>query len=74
MSINNKETNFSVKLDQADANTLYIGEAQISSDSSAAVWRVRKLATSGTVTSMLWADGNQLFDNVWDNRTSLTYS
>ena len=73
MSINNKETNFSVLLDQSDANTLYIGEAQIASSSSSAVWQIRKLVTSGTVTSMLWADGNQLFDNVWDDRLSLTY-
>lgn len=53
----------------------YIGEAEPGSATSAAVWRIRKLVYSGTqLTEILWADGNTKFDNIWDNRASLSYS
>lgn len=53
----------------------YIGEAQPGSDTSAAVWRVRELIYSGTqLTQVIWADGDTKFDNIWDNRGTLTYS
>lgn len=63
-----------VRIDQVDANTLYIGEALPGADPSAAVWRVRKFLTSGSVSSMLYANGTSAFTNVWDNRTGLSYS
>lgn len=72
-AVNFQDTAFAVNLDQADANTLYIGEAPISSDEAEPVWRIRRFSTSGTVQTMKWADGDQLFDNIWDNRASLTY-
>lgn len=74
ISVNSFDTNFSVKLDTVSSNLLYVGEAALNSSASAAVWRIRKIETSGTVLSVLWADGNQAFDNVWDNRASLSYS
>ena len=51
----------------------YVGEASIGTATSAASWRIKKVdSTSGTI--ITWADGNASFDNIWDNRTSLTYS
>lgn len=59
-------------LDEASTSISYIGEAAPQSSTAAAVWRIRKLdLTSGV--SLLYADGNTFFDNVWDNRTSLSY-
>ena len=42
---------------------------------SSATWQIQKLAfgTDGDVT-ITWADGDAAFDNIWDNRASLTYS
>jgi hypothetical protein len=64
----------SVKLDQVDANTLYIGEALPGTLGSAAAWRIRKFLTAGSVSSMLYANGESSFTNIWDNRTGLSYA
>ena len=54
---------------------IYVGEAVIGSTASQAVWRISRI-TIGTadVTTTKYADGNNYFDNVWDDRESLTYS
>lgn len=50
----------------------YVGEAAIGTATSAASWRIKKVDnTSGIV--LQWA-GTGLFDQVWDNRASLSYS
>jgi hypothetical protein len=68
---------YAIKYDQdADPPTLaYLGEAAPGASAAGAVWRIQKLVFSvdGDVTST-WADGNANFDNVWNNRTGLTYS
>lgn len=60
---------------QDSGNTIYRGEAQPGTATSAASWRIRKLTINaeGDV-STLWADGDSNMDNVWDNRYSLSYS
>ena len=37
------------------------------------IWQLIRVEESGGDTKVLWADGNDLFDNIWDNRASLTY-
>lgn len=64
-------------IDKIDANangTTYYGTAAAGSATSAAVWQIQSSSVSGVVTTFLWADGNVNFDNIWDNRTSLSYS
>lgn len=51
----------------------YIGSAVPSSLTSDPVWKIIKINTSGIAT-IKFADGNSNFDNIWDNRTSLTYN
>lgn len=63
-----------MQIDEADASTTYVGWAEPASATSGAVWKVQKIAVSGTATSITWADGNTLYDNIWDNRASLSYS
>jgi hypothetical protein len=54
---------------------LYIGFAVPGSASSAAVWQIKKITYSGSnITVVEFADGDTKFDNIWDNRTSLSYS
>lgn len=59
--------------DTSTANTTYIGKATIGSATSGAVWQIAKLDTSSGLIKT-WADANASFDNVWDDRVSLTYS
>jgi len=61
------------RVDDTVANTVYIGNAPIGSASSGAVWQIKRLDTSSGVITM-WADGDSQFNNIWDNRASLSYS
>jgi len=50
----------------------YVGEAAIGTLTSAASWRIKKIdSTSGV--SITWA-GTGVFDKIWDNRASYSYS
>jgi hypothetical protein len=61
--------------DGGDPETIYRGAALPGTLTSVAAWRVEEItiATDGDV-SILFADGNDSYDNVWDNRASLSYS
>ena len=61
--------------DPVGATVAYVGKAIAGTLSSAASWQVKKLvfAADGGVTTTV-ADGDLNFDNVWDDRASLTYS
>ena len=57
-----------------DGNILYKGSAKAGTTTSSAFWSISKYYyANGNLLSVLWADGNTLEDNIWDNRTSLTY-
>ena len=59
--------------DVTTADVTYLGLADIATTTSAASWQIRKMdESSGLV--ITWADGDDEFDNVWDNRASLSYS
>lgn len=61
-------------VDAVSSVLTYIGETKPGTATSGALWRIKKIAVSGTVTTISFADGDDLFDNVWDNRGSLTYA
>ena len=62
-----------VAVNSGDSNVTYVGKAAIGAATSGAVWQVKKIdATSGTV--ITWADTNDDYDNIWDNRESLSYA
>lgn len=61
-------------VDEVSASVTYLGEAKPGIGAGEAFWRITKLTTTGAVTISTYADGNDLFDNVWDNRASLSYS
>ena len=49
----------------------YIGLAKPGTATSSAGWQIKKIAYSGTDTvSILFADGDTKFDNIWDNRAT----
>lgn len=65
---------YKVLLDDDGAGTIFIGEAQPGTLTSAASWRIKKIVESGAITTIGWADGNSNFDNIWNSRASLTYT
>jgi len=68
-----QSSNVAVRFDPTNDPILYLGKAPIGTTTSDAKWQISKLDTSSGFVKT-WADGDADFDNVWDNRTSLTYN
>lgn len=61
-------------LKDSSAGTTYYGYAlTLGANQASAVWKIRREVVSGNVTTVTYADGNGNYDNVWNNRASLTY-
>ena len=60
-------------IDEESSTVTYIGEAAPGTATSSPAWRIKKIIVNGTVTEIKYADANTLYDNIWDNRASLTY-
>lgn len=60
-----------LRMDEGATYT-YIGKAAWGTPTSSALWRIIRITNA--TTDMDAADGNDLFDNIWDNRASLSYS
>lgn len=61
-----------VRLDVASPTVSYYGRAESGSLTSAAVWQIKRIDTSAGLV-IDWADGNAYYNNVWDDRATLTY-
>lgn len=61
------------KIDEALPYT-YIGEANVGTATSAASWRIKRVDDTSDPDSTILYAGTGAFDQVWDNRTSLTYN
>lgn len=73
-SVETRSQPMKTAIDEASSTVTYIGEATTGTTTSSSNWRIKRLTQSGSVLIIEWADGNGNFDNIWDNRTSLTYS
>lgn len=75
IGINNDVTtldkDYATRLDDSASPILYIGKAPVGSAEGSAVWQIAKLDTSSGLIKT-WAGTG--FDQIWDDRTSLTYS
>ena len=66
---------YTTRVDVADATTTYVGNAAVGASQAAAVWRIFRLTSLvGGGLVIEYADGDANFENIWNNRTSLTYS
>lgn len=59
--------------DQVDVNNQYIGYASLGTGLGEAGWKIIKIVKSGTVTTAYYADGDEKYDNVWNDRATLSY-
>jgi poly(3-hydroxybutyrate) depolymerase len=67
-------TQRAVVVDAPSSTLSYVGTADPGTLTSSGSWRILRITYAGTVTTIHWADGNDNFDNVWDDRAGLTYS
>lgn len=59
----------------SSSNLIYLGLAKIGSETSGSLWQIQRLTwTNNNLVTIEWADGDFEFDNIWDNRTSESYS
>ncbi len=63
-----------VLVDESNPNIIYKGFANPAANQQEPVWAIQKISNTGDVCSYQWADGNKNFDNIWRNRTDLSYS
>lgn len=63
-----------MRTEWAELATCYVGWAAAGTATSCALWRIKKIVISGEDITVTWADGDADFDNVWDDRASLSYS
>lgn len=64
---------YDVEVDESTPGTTYIGQAEPGTSAATSAWRIKKVIESVGGTSIDWADGDALFDKVWDDRLTYTY-
>lgn len=64
-------TQYALRYDEGATYT-YIGEAAAGTAEGSALWRVKRLTNADN--TIVWADGNSNFDNIWTNRAGASYS
>lgn len=65
---------FIPEYDAGTGNPSYWGFALPGAATSDPAWRILKWTWSGVAGAVLWADGDDALDNIWDDRASLAYS
>ena len=61
-------------VDESNPNVIYKGWSSNIDDPASSLWAIQRISRVGDVVIYEWADGNQFYDNVWDNRVQLQYS
>lgn len=63
-----------LRQDESQPNIIYKGYASPDAQTYDAVWAIVRISRIDDQIIYEWADGNQLYDNIWDNRYNLNYS
>lgn len=61
-------------VDEASATVTYVGYASPGTLEASSTWKIQKITISGSITTVLFAEGDDNFDKVWNDRASYTYS
>lgn len=64
-----------MRIDESNPLVTYVGYANMGSLPGDAVWQIQRTTRFATndIVIVEWADGNELFDNIWDQRLELNY-
>jgi hypothetical protein len=61
-------------VDEVSGNLTYIGIAKLGTPDASTGWQILRIQKTGSVTTLQYADGNARYDNIWNDRASLTYT
>ena len=59
--------------DESQPNVVYKGYAVPNANTRDAVWAILKISRMDSEIIYEWADGNENYDNIWDNRYEIQY-
>lgn len=71
-SVETRSQAMATRLDEVSNTLNYVGEAAVGSADSAAVWRIKRITTTGTVLKIEYASSS--YNQIWNNRAALTYT
>lgn len=73
LSTDTEDKRLTVRLDQVSDTLFYVGKALIGKVDTDANWLVIRYTQTGNVLMSEYANGSEAFNQVWDDRTTLTY-
>jgi hypothetical protein len=62
-----------LRIDESNAGVIYYGYAPLNSNTTDAVWAIERATIDKDIIIYDWADNNENYDNVWDDRGVLNY-
>ena len=65
--------NLTVRLDQISSTLFYVGKAVIGSIDSNSTWQIVRYTKTGNILKSEYANGSELFNQIWNNRLTLNY-
>lgn len=60
--------------DSVVTTTFYLGKAAVGAATSEAKWQIKRVSIVSGDVVITWADGDTNFDNIFNDRESLTYT
>jgi hypothetical protein len=63
-----------IRIDESTPNVIYNGFAITGAVTSEAVWAIQRITREKNIIIYDWADGNELYDNIWDSRYEVSYA
>lgn len=73
LNTDTEDKRLTVRLDQVSDTLFYVGKALIGKVNSDANWLIIRYTTVGNVLMSEYANGSEAFDQVWNDRATLTY-
>lgn len=61
------------RIDESVPYVVYKGFAMPGTEPNSAAWAIQKISRKQDIIVYEWADGNNQFNHIWDNRYALTY-
>jgi hypothetical protein len=68
------QSEMQTRLDDVGGGVTYVGKAYPGNFTSAAQWQIKRITETAGDIVVEFADGDNFYDNIWDNRAGLSYS
>jgi hypothetical protein len=73
LNTDTEDKRLTVRLDQVSDTLFYVGKALIGKVDADANWLIVRYTQTGSILKSEYANGSEAFDQVWNDRATLTY-